>query len=515
MSYNTIEVNSPAPYFCLNKLDKQPEVLVITGAKKNVQAKIEKDIKILTSHNCDSAICLAYYSNGKTFLRLPTEAVTDSMLTRGGFIKLDCPTSEQVIILDKKVTECKDSKEPAIIMTSNTFDPVFFEQLKLTSNTTLKIELLVVDLPVCLKYLNVSPGSLSSVEKLFQLLQNSLSDKTIVNILVLNTNFGTHGNVLYLGETSELFNLQSNTPITVDPSSVTTSVIANLSQGYELKESVYGAIEFIQNANLLESSTGTPNYMYNIEVPLKHMLKDECFKAHEMQTANFVNHTSPVGEGFFEYLINHSLVKPHWESYVNHDFVRQIANGTLDINKFRFFIEQDYSYLVDYGRVHCIAGSKSPELDNMEEELVIVGRIREEMAQHEKRLKEFFGVTDNSYFKNIKRGPALNNYSRYFNDVAKRGSWEELVAALTPCMMGYGVAALKYKGKITAKKGSLYEEWIDIYSCSNYEDGMKIGQNLLNRIARTSTPAQIERLARIYGEVCALETEFWDAALAY
>ncbi|CAB4254160.1 similar to Saccharomyces cerevisiae YOL055C THI20 Multifunctional protein with hydroxymethylpyrimidine phosphate (HMP-P) kinase and thiaminase activities [Maudiozyma barnettii] len=515
MSYNTVKVNSPAPYFCLNKNNEQPEVSVITGRKWNVQTKIENDIKVLTSHNCESTTCLAYYSIGKTLIPTPIESLTDSMVVKGGFIKLDCPTNEQIQILEKKIKDDKKSMEPIIVMISDDLGSVIFEQLNLVSKVASKIELLVVDLSVCLEHSNVSPQSLNTIENLLQILQEALPENIIKNILVLNTNFGAHGSVLYLGNTGDSFNLQSNTSDILDPSSVATSVIANRSHGYEINESVYGAIEFVQNSYLLGLKSGQPNYMYNIELPLNHMLKDECFEAQKMRISKLVRSPNPIEEDFFEYLINHMLVKPHWQSYVNHDFVKLIADGTLDINKFRFFIEQDYSYLVDYGRVHCIAGSKAPKLENMEEELVIVGRIRDEMAQHEKRLKEYFGVTDNSFFKNIKRGPALNNYSRYFNDIAKRGTWEELVAALTPCMMGYGVAALKYKGKVTAKKGSLYEEWIDIYSCAGYEDGMKIGQGLLNHIARTAAPDQIERLVRIYGEVCALETKFWDAALAY
>lgn len=61
----------------------------------------------------------------------------------------------------------------------------------------------------------------------------------------------------------------------------------------------------------------------------------------------------------------------------------------------------------------------------------------------------------------------------------------------------------------------MYSEWIDIYSCENYDNGMDIGMSLLNHVARTYPVDQIEKLIRIYGEVCDLETKFWDAALAY
>lgn len=90
-----------------------------------------------------------------------------------------------------------------------------------------------------------------------------------------------------------------------------------------------------------------------------------------------------------------------------------------------------------------------------------------------------------------------------------------MVAVLTPCMMGYGVAAMKYKDKVTAPKGSLYDEWIKIYSSENFKEDMAFGASLLNQITRTYPAKEIERLIRVYNEVCDLETKFWDAALVF
>lgn len=82
-------------------------------------------------------------------------------------------------------------------------------------------------------------------------------------------------------------------------------------------------------------------------------------------------------------------------------------------------------------------------------------------------------------------------------------------------MIGYGVAAMKYKDKVTVPEGGLYDEWIKIYSSENFKEDMALGVSLLNRIARTYPAEGIEKLIRIYGEVCDLEIKFWDAALAF
>ena len=51
-----------------------------------------------------------------------------------------------------------------------------------------------------------------------------------------------------------------------------------------------------------------------------------------------------------EYLLD--SVKDIWEEYHAHPFVLGIADGTLDKEKFRYYIIQDYLYLIDYAKVN-------------------------------------------------------------------------------------------------------------------------------------------------------------------
>src|SRR5207249_1380507 len=44
----------------------------------------------------------------------------------------------------------------------------------------------------------------------------------------------------------------------------------------------------------------------------------------------------------------------------------QLRAGTLPMNRFTYFILQDYVYLLDFAQVLCHAGSKSPNLETLE-----------------------------------------------------------------------------------------------------------------------------------------------------
>ncbi|WP_216650246.1 hypothetical protein [Fundicoccus ignavus] len=49
----------------------------------------------------------------------------------------------------------------------------------------------------------------------------------------------------------------------------------------------------------------------------------------------------------------------------NHPFIKGIENGNLDIEKFKFYMIQDYLYLYDYAKLFAIGILKSDNNDDM------------------------------------------------------------------------------------------------------------------------------------------------------
>lgn len=47
------------------------------------------------------------------------------------------------------------------------------------------------------------------------------------------------------------------------------------------------------------------------------------------------------------------VAEPIWQGYFTHPFVTGIGDGSLSVEKFRFFLLQDYLYLYDYAKVFC------------------------------------------------------------------------------------------------------------------------------------------------------------------
>ena len=54
-----------------------------------------------------------------------------------------------------------------------------------------------------------------------------------------------------------------------------------------------------------------------------------------------------------------------WNSYLTHPFITKMADGTLEIEKFKYYMLQDYVYLKDYIKVFAVGSTKSNEFDEI------------------------------------------------------------------------------------------------------------------------------------------------------
>ena len=59
--------------------------------------------------------------------------------------------------------------------------------------------------------------------------------------------------------------------------------------------------------------------------------------------------------------------KPIWDRIFAHPFLSQIKDGTLPLEKFRYYLAQDYLYLEGFARCVAMAMAKSPDSQTLED----------------------------------------------------------------------------------------------------------------------------------------------------
>ena len=53
------------------------------------------------------------------------------------------------------------------------------------------------------------------------------------------------------------------------------------------------------------------------------------------------------------------------QAILAHPFVTGVGDGTLPMEKFKYYVVQDYAYLIDYSRALALASARAPLLDDM------------------------------------------------------------------------------------------------------------------------------------------------------
>ena len=127
---------------------------------------------------------------------------------------------------------------------------------------------------------------------------------------------------------------------------------------------------------------------------------------------------------------------PVWEQCLHHPFVTGIGDGTLDVEKFRHFMLQDYLYLFDYARVFALGVVKARDPELMRTFSQNVDAILNgEMNIHRAYMKRL-GITEEQVLA-VK--PALDNlsYTNYMLSVAHTGGPMEIVASILACSWSY------------------------------------------------------------------------------
>lgn len=159
-----------------------------------------------------------------------------------------------------------------------------------------------------------------------------------------------------------------------------------------------------------------------------------------------------------------------WRKCEEHPFVQGIADGTLDIDRFRFFLLQDYLYLFEYARVFAIGVTKAESLDSMR---IFGGYIKQildgEMDIHKSYMKRL-GISEKEA-EAVQ--PALDNlsYTSYMLAAAQAGGEPEIVSSILSCAVSYEYIARDIVARHPeAADHPFFGEWIDGYACDGYHE---------------------------------------------
>jgi thiaminase/transcriptional activator TenA len=203
-------------------------------------------------------------------------------------------------------------------------------------------------------------------------------------------------------------------------------------------------------------------------------------------------------------------VKDIWTEYYTHPFVKGIESGTLDKEKFRYYIIQDYLYLIEYTKVFGIGIAKAKSAETAKLFASYVHLLTDSEMDIHRGYMGRLGITE----KEIANTPrALDNlsYTSYMLRVAYEEGEAEILAAILSCAYSYEMIARNIvKSNPASIEHEFYGDWIKGYASDEYSKENSILFEILEKLTEHYTDEQKQHIVDIYVACSRYELAFWE-----
>ncbi|SHX13006.1 TenA family transcription regulator [Mycobacteroides abscessus subsp. abscessus] len=190
-------------------------------------------------------------------------------------------------------------------------------------------------------------------------------------------------------------------------------------------------------------------------------------------------------------------------------FLIELGRGTLDPEKFTFYIQQDAQYLVAYQKTMATLAGKAPGADELRFwAKSAVGAVAEEKAMQE----ELFTNDTLASHRVEGLGMSLHTaaYSNFLLASATYDTYAVAAAAVLPCYWIYaesGVAVLE------ASKGALeghpYGTWVEAYADDSFTSIAREAVQIVEEACDVVGEAERERAVEAFRQATRFEELFW------
>jgi thiaminase/transcriptional activator TenA len=199
-----------------------------------------------------------------------------------------------------------------------------------------------------------------------------------------------------------------------------------------------------------------------------------------------------------------------WDAQHAHPFVRGIGDGTLDAARFRFFVRQDYRFLIEYGRLLALGAARAPRLAEMRRFAALAQSVLEtEMALHVGFAERWEISADELEAEPM--APATAGYTDFLLRTAALGDYAELVAALLPCMWGYAEIGERLAARGVPDHPG-YAAWIATYADPEFQALAEWARELTDAAGADAGAGAAARMHAAFRMSSELELAFWESA---
>lgn len=196
------------------------------------------------------------------------------------------------------------------------------------------------------------------------------------------------------------------------------------------------------------------------------------------------------------------LASPVWDAVSVHPFLAELQDGTLPVEKFRYYILQDYIYLGAFGRAAAAALSQAPDTDSARRLLRRVTTPVERPLHA--ALFDALGVTEQDAEASAP-SPTNLSYMNHIEVAMDMGGLACGAAALLPCPRIYHEV-----GKILKEPAHpIYKIWQSTYAEGLLEASVAAWSEFVDELAEDAGPDTRAMMEDAYLASSRYEYMFW------
>lgn len=194
----------------------------------------------------------------------------------------------------------------------------------------------------------------------------------------------------------------------------------------------------------------------------------------------------------------------------DHPVVRRIGDGTLPEATFRFYLEQDYQFLLRYARVLARAVAAAPDAPTATR---LAELLQSTLAVEIDTLVELYATFggERAALDAAVPAPACQAYNDHLLATAAGGELAVILAAILPCQWGY-----REIGQALAARGLPehpgYARWIGEYASAEYGALVDWVAERFDELEACASEAARREAARVYALSSRYELAFWEMA---
>lgn len=183
----------------------------------------------------------------------------------------------------------------------------------------------------------------------------------------------------------------------------------------------------------------------------------------------------------------------------------ELYRGELQLEKFKYYIIQDYNYLITMYRCFSLIASKADyKLARKALELAYL-EATTEMANYEKLLSRLGLSLD--YVVRVEPAPTNTAYMNFLTATCALKPPIHGLIALLPCFWSYAEIAEKHKEALARNSNELYVDWAKTYLAGEYK---QLISELREIIDASINLSEVEDLTKIFVTASKYEYLFWE-----